>query len=162
MLVPRNHLHLPSRLYSFSSLVISSRVGARRVKPPPSATCSNNPNNPNAYNSRQPGSAATMSTVAIPASQHPHPHHPHPHSSPRQQDQDHSLPSDGFDSETPSSSSRASSRSRRSAKTSKNTQDKKQQSGSQQRMSAFFPLGYKEAAYQWVRPFLLCALSRTP
>lgn len=160
MLVPRyhqNHLRLLSQLYSPSLLVITSRLGACRVNPPPSATCSNSPNNPNTYNSRQPASAATMSTVAIPVSQHPHqPHHPHPHSSPRQQDQEYNLPSDGFDSETPSSS-RASSRSRTSAKKSRNSPDQKQQSGSQQRMSAFFPLGYKEAAYQWVCPFLFYA-----
>lgn len=130
-------------------LATRSRLGARIILLP-SATCTNKHNT---YISRRADSAATMSTVAIPTPQHAHPHHHHIHSQPLQQDPTN-TPSDGFDSETPSSS-RESSRSGTSGRRAKNSKEIQQQSGSQQRMSSFFPLGYKEAAYQWVSPWLL-------
>lgn len=74
---------------------------------------------------------ATMATVAIPQ-QPPSQHLPPPDSA--------------FPSTTPSSS-RASSRSGRKSR--KSTDAKKPRSGDS-RMSGFFPLGYKEAASQWV------------
>lgn len=123
----------------FHALTASKRV---QVKPLASATCSNSLS---AFNSRRPDSAATMSTVAIPASQYPQPHHLPPL-------HQHDSESLSDDSETPRSS-RASSPSRRRQGW---TTPKREENlpVAPQRMS-FFTLGYKEAAYQWVCPPLL-------
>ncbi|KAJ4385479.1 hypothetical protein N0V93_009907 [Gnomoniopsis smithogilvyi] len=79
-----------------------------------------------------------MSTVAIP--QQPLSHHP---TSPTYDPND-----SAFDSETPTSS-RASSRSGRRSRKSQDRNKQDLESGQASRMSAFFPLGYKEAASQW-------------
>lgn len=134
MLVFKNYLHL----YSYSSLVIriATRVGS---SPLSATTCSNIDC---AYNTRTAGSVARMSTVAIPQQPLSQPIHHQP-PSPSYDPHD-----SAFDSETPTSS-RASSRSGRQSRRSQD-RTKSPPSGQASRMSAFFPLGYKEAASQWV------------
>lgn len=114
-------------------------IRSSRVKLPPSATCTTRLSTHNTRSPASPGipaSVAAMSTVAIPQ-QHDFPHQSSPHQHPTTTpDTD-----DTFDSETPRSSRESSS---------DRTVDQKKPSGFQ-RMSAFFPLAYKESAYQWVR-----------
>lgn len=124
------------------------------VKSPPSAICSSSSDyhyHYHYYYPRPAASVATMSTVAVPqqplSTPLPHHHHHHHH----RHHQPYDKPADAaFDSETPSSS-RASSRG--PVPRSRNSHDRKKelQPGQASRMSAFFPLGYKEAAAQWVR-----------
>lgn len=153
-LLHSNLLHSPyfyAALPSLNVVIRSSslpRLGASsrsRVVSPPSATCSNKFST---CNTRSAGSVAIMSTsAAIPQQDHRQDHSLHQNSEP---------PSDAFDSETPTSS-RASSRSGRASRksSSKSRKVTQPQPASEKRMSAFFPLGYKEAAYQWVQLILL-------
>lgn len=104
-----------------------------------SATCSNRPS---LYSHHRLVSAATMSTVAIPQ-QHHH-HHQHPPPPPHVEQPD--SPKSASDSETPSSSRKSS----RSGSRSRRSKDSTRQQPGLQRMSGYFPLGYKDAAYQWV------------
>lgn len=131
----KSHYH--HRPISSSSSL--SALATRLLLAPFSATCSINSLSPYSSNRRRllVSAAPQMSTVAIPQQdqhQHPAPQQP-------------ASPDHASDSETPSSS-RKSSRSRsRSARRSK--ESNRPQPGLQ-RMSAYFPIGYKEAAYQWV------------
>lgn len=141
LLMFRTRGHL--QLYSSSSLVI--RLAAR-VKWSCAATLFTNTFC--AYNTRLAASVATMSTVAIPQQplSQPLQHHAQIPSSYNPHD------ATTFDSDLPISPSSTSSKSsRRSRKSSQDRKIEEVQSGQSSRMSAFFPLGYKEAASQWVR-----------
>lgn len=145
VVVLRNHLY--SHFHSCSCSTLVTRLATSVInKPPSSATCSNKNC---AYNTRLAASVATMSTVAIPQQPLPQPlplHNNH-------HNQQHSPSDDptdsAFDSETPTSS-RASSTSRRRSRKSQEPDRSQNLPLQPSRMSAFFPLGYKEAASQWV------------
>lgn len=133
--------HHPIQL---SSASLSSLITRLLLLGPFSATCSN------IYfssNRCRPVSAAKMSTVAIPQQHTLHsPSLQHPDS-----------PDNASDSETPASSRKSSRSASRSSRRSK--ESTRQQPGLQ-RMSGYFPLGYKEAAYQWVCSLSLFHLSK--
>lgn len=130
--------------YSSSSPVI--RLTAR-VKSPLPAIGTLCTNTSCACNTRLAASVATMSTVAIPQQPLSQPlHHHHTQLPSSYEPHDSTL-----DSEPPISPSSTSSKSsRRSRKSSQDRKTEEVQPGQTSRMSAFFPLGYKEAASQWV------------
>lgn len=135
--------YLPLYSCSYSSLVI--RLAAR-VKSPPSAIGTLCTNTSCAYNTRFAASVATMSTVAIPQQPLSQPLHHH-----AQLPSSYDPHGPTLDSEPPISPSITSSKtSRRSKKSSQDRKVEEVQPDRAPRMSAFFPLGYKEAASQWV------------
>lgn len=140
----RSHLQLNPH----SSLVI--RLAAR-VKWSRSATLFTNTFA--TYNTRLAASVATMSTVAIPQQPLSQPLQNHTHIPSSYNPHDSTT----FDSDLPISpaTSTSSISSRRSRKSSRDRKIEEVQPGQNSRMSAFFPLGYKEAASQWVRVDLL-------
>lgn len=141
MLVIRSR-HQP--LISFSSASLSSLV--TRLFSATCSTCNIIVNRPSAYSNRRPVSAAKMTTVAIPQQHIQHPPPPLEHSS---------TPNSASDSETPASSRKSS---RSASRSSRRSRESTRQQPGLQRMSGYFPLGYKEAAYQWVHHFLIPTL----